>query len=176
MAFEKTYVPYGAYFSSPFCRWQGSLGHLHAMELAANTTKRFLAEREISPDAFDELVLGITVHQRRSFYGAPWLAGMIGAADVTGPTLAQACATSARMLAAAALEVETGQSECILAVACDRTSNGPHVYYPNPKGTGGMGEAEDPVWDNFNLDPHAGGAMLDTAENVAKKVGITKEE
>ena len=39
-----------------------------------------------------------------------------------------------------------GQRECILAVACDRTSNGPHVYYPNHKGTGGMGETEDPVW------------------------------
>ncbi len=176
MAFEKTYIPYGAYFSSPFCRWQGSLGHLHAMQLAADTTKRFLAEREISAAAFDQLVLGITIHQRRSFYGAPWLAGMIGAGGITGPTLAQACATSARMLAASALEVETGASECILAVACDRTSNGPHVYYPNPKGTGGMGEAEDPVWDNFNLDPHAGGAMIDTAENVAAKAGITKEE
>lgn len=176
MAFEKTYIPYGAYFASPFCRWQGSLGHLHAMQLAADTTKRFLADRGISPEAFDELVLGITIHQRRSFYGAPWLAGMIGAGGVTGPTIAQACATSARMLAAAALEVEAGTSECVLAVACDRTSNGPHVYYPNPKGTGGMGEAEDPVWDNFNLDPHAGGAMLDTAENVAAKAGITKEE
>ncbi len=176
MAFEKTFIPYGAAWSSPFCRWQGSLGHLHSMELAARTTRRFLADREIPATAFDGLILGITVHQRRSFYGAPWLAGMIGADGAGGPTISQACATSARMLAAAALEVESGQRECLLAVACDRTSNGPHVLYPNPKGTGGMGEAEDPVMDNFNLDPHAGGAMISTAENVARKVGISREE
>ena len=117
MALEKTFVPYGAYWSSPFCRWQGSIGHLHSMKLAAQTTGRFLDERQIAPDAFDGLVLGITVHQRRSFYGAPWLAGMIGADGITGPTVAQACATSARMLATAALEVESGQRESILTVA-----------------------------------------------------------
>jgi len=39
-----------------------------------------------------------------------------------------------------------------------------------------MGEAESPVWDNFNKDPNTGFAMLQTAENVAKKGGITTEE
>ncbi len=176
MALEKTFVPYGAYWSSPFCRWQGSLGHLHSMKLAAQVTRRFLDERRIAADSFDGLVLGVTVHQRRGFYGAPWLAGMIGAEGVTGPTVAQACATSVRMLATAALEVESGQRQSLLAVACDRTSNGPHVYYPNPKGTGGMGESEDPVWDNFNKDPHAGGAMVGTAENLVRETGVTREQ
>jgi acetyl-CoA acetyltransferase len=80
------------------------------------------------------------------------------------------------MLATAAAEIEGGQRECILTVACDRTSNGPHVYYPNHKGTGGMGEAEDPVWDNFNKDPFAGQAMIETAENVAREAGIGRKE
>ncbi len=176
MALERTFIPYGAYWSTPFCRWQGSLGHLHSMKLAAQVTRHFLDERQIAADSFDGLVLGITIHQRRSFYGAPWLAGMIGAEGVTGPTIAQACATSARMLAAAALEVESGQRESILAVAGDRTSNGPHVYYPNPKGIGGRGESEDPVWDNFNKDPHAGGAMVETAENVVREAGISRRQ
>jgi len=176
MPFERTYIPYGLYWSTPFCRWQGSIGHLHAIELAAESARTFLATKELSPEVFDALVLGITVHQRRSFYGAPWLAGMIGAGGVTGPTVSQACATSVRMLATAALEVETGQRRCVLEVACDRTSNGPHVYYPNPKGIGGRGEPEEPVWDNFNLDPWGGTAMVDTAENVARETGIGREE
>ena len=176
MPFERTYIPYGLYWSTPFCRWQGSIGHLHAIELAAESARTFLATKELSPEVFDALVLGITVHQRRSFYGAPWLAGMIGAGGVTGPTVSQACATSVRMLATAALEVETGQRRCVLEVACDRTSNGPHVYYPNPKGIGGRGEAEEPVWDNFNLDPWGGTAMIETAENLAREAGISREE
>ena len=176
MAFEATYIPYGLYWSSPFSRWQGSFSGEHALKLAARTAAGFLARKDVAPETFDALVLGMTVHQRRSFYGAPWLAGMLGADGITGPTVSQACATSARMLATAALEVEAGLRECVLTVACDRTSNGPRVYYPNPKGPGGMGEPENPVWDNFNLDPHGGTAMIQTAENVAKRTGIGRDE
>ena len=176
MALERAFIPHGAWWSTPFCRWQGSFAGLHSMKLAAQSTQRFLADRKIAPETFDALVLGITVIQHRSFYGAPWLAGMIGASGVTGPTVNQACATSVRALGVAALDVEARQRECVLTVACDRTSNGPHVYYPDPQGAGGTGEAENVVWDNFNLDPHAGGAMIQTAENVAKAAGITREE
>ena len=175
MQLEKAYIPYGQYWSTPFARWQGSFGSLHSMELAAQTARRVLEKKETPLTSFDQLVLGITVMQRRGFYGAPWLAGMIGAPTITGPTVSQACATSARALATAALEVETGQSECTLTVTCDRTSNGPHIYYPSPKGIGGMGEAENPVWDNFNADPYTGKAMIETAENVARQAGISRE-
>jgi len=176
MTLENTFVPYGAYWSSPFCRWQGSIGHLNSVELAAATAKRVLESKEIPADAFDSVVLGFTVPQKHSFYGAPWLAGMIGAEGITGPVVAQACATSARAIATAAGELEAGMHECTLGVTCDRTSNGPHIVYPNPKGIGGMGEVEEWVWDNFNRDPHTGGAMIATAENVAKEAGITTEE
>jgi len=176
MALEKAYIPYGAYWSSPFCRWQGSLGHLHSMSLAAQVARRFLDERKIPAESFDRLVLGMTVTQRQDFYGAPWLAGMIGAPGISGPSIAQACATSVRVLVTAALEVENGLRQCALAVACDRTSNGPHIYFPDPKGMGGTGEAEDPVIGNFSKDPLAGDSMLTTAENVVRETGITREE
>ena len=176
MAFERAYVPHGLWWSTPFCRWQGSLSGQHAMKLAASATRRVLDDRKVAPETFDSLVLGITVIQHRSFYGAPWLAGMIGASGVTGPTVSQACATSARALARACQEVETGERQCVLTVTCDRTSNGAHVFYPDPKAPGGTGEAENVVLDNFNLDPHAGAAMIQTAENVAKAAGISREE
>jgi len=176
MALEKAFIPYGAYWSSPFCRWQGSLAHLHSMKLAADVARRFLDDRKIPAESLDGLILGITVPQRHSFYGASWMAGMIGAPGISGQTISQACATSARMVASAALEVEAGQRECNLLVACDRTSNGPHIYYPDPKGTGGRGEAEDWVWDNFNKDPGTGAAMIATAESVAREAGISREE
>ena len=36
--------------------------------------------------------------------------------------------------------------------------------------------SEDWVMDNFNLDPWAGGAMIQTAENVAGASGISREQ
>lgn len=172
MALQNTFIPYGAYWSSPFARWQGALAGQNSVELAATATKSFLARKDLDASAFESLILGFTVPQKHSFYGAPWLAGMIGMEGITGPAIAQACATSARVLATAAGELETGMRDCILGVTCDRTSNGPHIVYPNPKGIGGMGDTEEWVWDNFNKDPHAGGPMLSTAENVAKAAGI----
>jgi acetyl-CoA acetyltransferase len=50
------------------------------------------------------------------------------------------------------------------------------VYYPNPLGPGGKGDTEDWVWDNFNYDPYAKNAMIQTAENVAREADITREQ
>jgi acetyl-CoA acetyltransferase family protein len=176
MPFEKAFIPYGGYWSTPFCRWQGSFAHLNAIPFAAEIATRALEERGISPEVFDLLLLGMTVPQKHSFYGGPWLAGLIGAEAITGPVISQACATGARVLATAAFEMESGEDRVILTITCDRCSNGPHVYYPNPLGPGGTGDAEDWVWDNFSFDPFARNAMIETGENVAQEAGITKEE
>ncbi len=174
MKFEKAYIPYGGYWSTPYCRWQGSLSHLHALKFAAEVASKALADRKISPEVLDGLFLGSTVPQKSSFYGAPWAAGLIGAPGITGPMISQACATSGRVITSAALEIESGNHSAILAMLCDRTSNSPHIYYPNPMGIGGVGDKEDWVWDNFSRDPFAKNSMLETADNVAKRAGIDR--
>jgi acetyl-CoA acetyltransferase len=169
-------IPYGAYWSTPFARWQGSFASLHSLEFAAHVARRELARRRIDPKVFDHGVLGFSVPQHHSFFGLPWLTGLIGAHGVGGPTLMQACATGVRTLLAAAQEIEVGLASTALVVNCDRTSNGPHLYYPNPRGPGGTGGAEDWVMDNFGCDPLGGHSMLATAENVARKHGFSTAE
>ncbi len=174
--FSKAYIPYKGYFCSPFCRWQGSFQGEHAMELGARVVIQGLAERNIDPQSFDALFLGYTIPQVSCFYGAPWFAGMIGAGRITGPIFSQACATGATEIGHAGMSLESGAHESILAVTTDRTSNGPHLVYPNPKGPGGMPVKEDWVMDNFNRDPWAGNSMIQTAENVAAEDEISREE
>jgi len=169
-------IPYGAYWSTPFARWQGSLAHLHSIEFAAHVVRTELARRGIAPESIDHGVLGLSVPQPHAFYGLPWLTGLAGAGAVAGPTIMQACATGARVLLAAAQEIEAGMAEVALGVTCDRTSNGPHLYYPNPRGPGGTGAHEDWVLQNFNCDPLGSHSMLDTAENVARRHGFTTAE
>ncbi len=170
------WIPYGAYWSTPFVRWQGALAELHSLRLSAWVAARALAKRGIDPQVFDFGVLGMTVPQQGCFYGLPWAMGEIGASHVGGPTIMQACATSARSVQVAAQEVAAGLATTALVLACDRVSNGPHIYYPAPSATGGTGQSENWVLDNFARDPFAGVAMITTAENVAKKHGITREE
>lgn len=168
----KARIPYGAYWSTPFTRWQGSFASLHSIEFAAHVARNELAKRNVDPKVFDYGALGMSVPQHRCFYGLPWLAGLIGAGDIGGPTLMQACATGVRTLLAAAQEIELGMAGTALAITCDRTSNSPHLYYPNPRGPGGTGTAENWMLDNFNCDPLGPHAMITTAENVAGKHGL----
>lgn len=165
-------IPYGAYWSTPFARWQGALAHLHSVRFAAHVASQALAKRAIAPEVFDYGVLGMSVPQRASFYGLPWLAGMLGAPSLAGPTISQACATGARSVRAAAAEITEGAASVALVVTTDRTSNGPHLYYPAPDGPGGTGEHENWILDNFERDPWAGFAMVETADRVAARYGV----
>lgn len=169
-------IPYRCYWSTPFARWQGSLRDLHSIEFAAHVSKRELRRLDIEPALFDLVVLGLTVPQKGSFYGAPWYGGLVGADKAGGPTVSQACATGVRSVLAAAQEIECGMSQMALVTTCDRTSNGPHIAYPSPAGPGGTCGHENPVWDNMQCDPLGGHAMLATAENVARKHGIGTAE
>ena len=176
MSFANAFIPYGGYWSTPFCKWQGSFANLHPVPFAAEMAKRFFAERNLSPAAFDGLVFGITIPQKNLFYGGPWLAGLFGGETVTGPVVGQACATGARCVEIASLEVNAGVRNAVLVATADRCSNGPHLYYPNPLGPGATGDSENWVWDNFGFDPFAKNSMLQTGENVAKEKGISREE
>jgi acetyl-CoA acetyltransferase family protein len=170
---NSVYIPYGAYWSTPFARWQGSFSHLHSLRFAAHVAAQELKRRGIEPNVFDHGVLGLTVPQQGAFYGLPWLMGQLGATGVAGPTIAQACATGARIIQSACAEIAEGRAQVALAIAADRTSNGPHIYYPAPQATGGTGVHENWVLDNFEADPFTGLAMVHTAENVARRYGIS---
>jgi acetyl-CoA acetyltransferase len=45
----KAEIPYGAYWSTPFARWQGSFANLHSIEFAAHVARLELAKRKIDP-------------------------------------------------------------------------------------------------------------------------------
>jgi acetyl-CoA acetyltransferase family protein len=169
-------IPYRAYWSTPFAKWQGSLAHLHSIHFAAHVARHALAKRGIDPAVFDYGVLGLTVPQPACFYGLPWLMTQLGAPQVGGPTINQACATGARTLAACCAEIDAGGSSVALAISGDRVSNGPQLYYPNPGGPGGAGTHESWVLDNFARDPATMQAMVQTAENVAARFAISREE
>lgn len=176
MRFEKAFLPAGGYWSTPFSKWGGSFANLHPLEFAASVARKALADRQVDAKELAELVLGWTIPSRNCFYGGPWVAGMIGAEGVTGAIVSQACATSAAALAHAAGKIEAHDNDATLVILADKTSNGPHLVYPNPLAPGGKPDAEDWVWDSFSRDPWAKNSMLETAENVAREAGITREQ
>lgn len=172
----KAFIPYRGYYSTPFSKWQGSIANESSITLAANTSKRWFTEKKWDPMMFDYLFLGITIGQPQWFYGGPWTAALIGAAQIPGIIISQACTTSATCIFQAGVGIETGLYQDAYCLMTDRCSNGPHTIWPNPNGPGGEVISENWMMDNFNQDPWAKGAMIQTAENVALEAGITREQ
>lgn len=174
--YAKAYIPYKGYWCSPFCRWQGSLQNQNSTELAAAAAKRFFELRGITPDIFDGIIYGATIPQPQWFFDVPYLATLMGNPHISGPRISQACATSTVALNYAASAIEAGSNATLLVVTADRASNGPNLIWPNPLGPGGKPHYESWMMDGFNLDPVADTSPLGTANNVARKHGITREE
>jgi len=179
VAYSKAYIPYGGYYSTPFCRWQGSMQNDNAVSLGAATARRwFLEKRKIDPTVIDYLYFGATVAQNHWFCAHNW-AGAILTDDkkfVPGLFVNQACSTSTTILSLAAKDIELGIYQVGYGLMADRCSNGPHTTWADPLGPGGQPDREDWNMDNFGGSPRHRAAMVETAENVAKEVGITKEE
>ncbi len=173
--FKKAFVPYRGYWSSPFCKWQGSFQNEDSVELGAAAARKFMELRGYTPDVFDGIVYASTIPQRWWFYDSPHVATLMGNCDISGPRISQACATSTVSVNYAAGCVETDSNETMLIVASDRMSNGPNLIWPNSKGPGGKPDFESWVMDGFAWDPTAETSPADTAENVARKYGFTRE-
>lgn len=172
--FKNAYIPYGGYYTTPFCKWMGSLANVNSIELGAATSKRWFASRDIDPTLIDYLYLGVSVGQKSIFYGAPWAAAMMGAGQAPGQNITQACATATTAVFNAALAVDSGSFDTTYCLLADRPSNGPHTIWPNPNGPGGEVIAENWNMDNIAADPATGKDMLTTAENVAREHGFSR--
>jgi acetyl-CoA acetyltransferase len=149
---------------------------MNALQLAANVGRQALQGKDFDAQQIDLGILGMTNPQKGSFYGLPYVTGLMGIDRVAGPTIQQACATSVRALQMAAQEVVCGTAECALLVMADRQSNGPVVHYPDASAPGGYGITEHWVLDNMGHDPYAKNPMLQTGENVAARYGISTAE
>jgi acetyl-CoA acetyltransferase len=179
--YSNAYIPYGGYYSTPFARWQGTLQNENSIELGAKTARKWLLEKKkIDPAIFDYLYFGITISQPHMFYSHNWAAGMLtdNQKALPGLMINQACTTSTTCINLAALAVEQGTMTTAFALMSDRCSNGAHTIWPNPMGPGGEVLSENWLMDNFNSDPNVFPPlkMVQTAENVAREAGITKEE
>jgi acetyl-CoA C-acetyltransferase len=124
----------------------------------------------------DELILGMTIPQQESFYGAPTVAARLGLAGVPGPIVQQACATSVASIHVAAATVSGQSSGVKLVVTTDRTSNSPLMLWPSASAPGAAPKSEHWALDNFDRDPVTGESMLFTGEAVAAEAGFSKEE
>ncbi|MBW4045961.1 MAG: acetyl-CoA C-acetyltransferase [Acidobacteria bacterium] len=163
---------------TPVGKFQGTLSPLSATQLGAIAVREAVGRARLDPAQVDECILGNVVSAGLGQNPARQAAlhgGLLPA--VSALTINKVCGSGLKAVALAAQAIQTGNSEVVVAGGMESMTNAPYLL---PQGRSGfrLGNSvvvdsmvHDGLWDAFN-DYHMG----ITAENVAEKYSITREE
>jgi len=158
-------------------KFGGSLAGIAATELGALVIKEVIARANLTADQVGEAIMGqvLAAGAGQNPARQAWLKGG-GAKETPALTINAVCGSGLKAVMLAAQSVATGDSEIVIAGGQENMSMAPHVL-PNSRNGQRMGDWKlvdtmivDGLWDVYN-QYHMG----TTAENVAKKYGITRE-
>jgi len=158
-------------------KFGGSLAKIAAPELGAAVIKEVLSRSGLAADQINEVILGQVLAAGAGQNPARQSVIKSGLNQVTpGLTINAVCGSGLKAVMLAAQAVAYGDSEIVIAGGQENMSAAPHVLLGSRDGQR-MGDWKltdtmitDGLWDVYN-QYHMG----ITAENVAKKYGITRE-
>jgi acetyl-CoA C-acetyltransferase len=162
---------------TPVGSFNGALSTIHAHNLGAIALQAAMSRVGIEPGDVDELIYGQVLgagEGQNPTRQAAIIAGLPQSSTAFG--INQVCGSGLRSVALAAQQIRTGESTIVAAGGMESMSLSAHVAHLR-NGTK-MGSLEfidsmikDGLWDAFN-----GYHMGNTAENVATKFQITREQ
>jgi acetyl-CoA acetyltransferase family protein len=157
----------------------GKFKDLSAMDLAAIASKAALERAKVAPDAVDHVVMGNALQTSvDALYGARHVGLKAGVPQhVPALTVNRLCGSGLQSIVSGAQLIRLGEAKTVLAGGMENMSQAPHVIYGMRAGVG-FGQQQAIVDSLFAslMDPVGGLYMAQTAEKVAKRLGITREE
>ncbi|MCX7892344.1 MAG: acetyl-CoA C-acetyltransferase [Burkholderiales bacterium] len=158
--------------------FNGSLAKISAADLGAHVIRGLIAKTGLEPGQVSEVIMGqvLTAGMGQN----PARQAMIRAGlpeMVPAMTINKVCGSGLKATHLAAQAIKAGDAEIVIAGGQESMSMAPHAMLGSREGTR-MGDAKlvdtmivDGLWDVYN-QYHMGV----TAENVARKYGVTREE
>jgi acetyl-CoA C-acetyltransferase len=163
---------------TPIGRFLGAFTELPAVELGITATKEALLRGSVDPEAVDALVYG---HARQAGNGpntARQVAYRSGLGEeVPAFTVNMACGSGIKAVEVAASEIALGNAEVVVAGGMENMTRTPAILDRMRHGYR-MGNAplHDGMYRDGFLDPLCGLVMGETAENLARKYNIPRDE
>lgn len=159
-------------------KFGGTLAKIPAADLGAHVIKALLARTGIQPDHVSEVILGQVLTAGCGQNPARQASIRAGIHHmVPAMTVGKVCGSGLKATHLAAQAIKCGDADIVIAGGQENMSASPHIL-PNSRDGFRMGDAKlvdsmivDGLWDVFN-QYHMG----TTAENVARKYGITRRE
>ena len=159
-------------------KFGGGLAGQSAVSLGAIVIREALARAQVDPAQVDEVIMGQVL--AAGCGQNPARQASLGAGlpeHVPAMTINKVCGSGLKAVALAAQAIAAGDAEVVVAGGQENMSQAPHVL-PGSRDGWRMGDVQavdsmirDGLWDAFN-QYHMGM----TAENVARRHGITREQ
>ena len=158
--------------------FSGALAKVPAAELGAHVIRNLLAKSGVKPEQVSEVIMGQVLTGGAGQNPARQALIKAGLPDMTpATTINVVCGSGLRATHLAAQAIKSGDAEIVVAGGQENMSLAPHLLQGSRDGFR-MGDAKivdsmilDGLWDVYN-QYHMGV----TAENVAKKFGVSRAE
>lgn len=156
----------------------GQFKELTPTELTVPVMQALLERSKVDPATIEDVIWGSN-YQRTYLENNIARVAAVKAGlpeSVPGITVHRNCTSSMSALQLGYYQIKAGEAECIMAGGVDSMSTAPHMVFNARFGKKfGHMELRDSMWDSLT-NTGIGPAMGITAENVAEKYGVTRQD
>lgn len=174
---QDIYVIAGA--RTPVGVLQGSLSDVSAIDLGVIAAREALQRSGVDPQQVDQVVMGNVIQTSKdAIYFARHVALKAGLPiETPALTVNRLCGSGLQAIVNAAQMLRLGEGEIALAGGGENMTQAPHVIRGARNGfkLGAAPQLEDSLWEAL-VDSYIGCGMAITAENLAEKYQLSREE
>lgn len=163
---------------TPFVDYTGAFGLISPIDLGIKAARAAIKDAGVNATDIDFTVAGSMAQASYDAYMTPRHIGLYAGVPYDRPAhlVQRICGTGIEVILQAADHISLGRGDLALCVGTESMSRNPIAAYTHRSGFRmGQVEFKDFLWEAL-LDPAVSCTMGDTAENLAKKYNITREE
>src|SRR6266478_1778632 len=163
---------------TPFADYNTVLGLVSPIDLGIKVAREVFRRSGVSPEAVDSVVAGNMAQASFDAYMLPRHIGIYSGVPIEVPAhlVQRVCGTGIEAILQAADSITLGKTQLNLVVGAESMSRNPIAAYTH-RGGFRMGQVEfkDFLWEAL-LDPSCDATMGGTAETLAKRHKVSREE
>ena len=164
---------------TPMVDYLGALGDASPTDLGIKVAREVLGRTEIAPARVDAVLCGNVAPGDFDHFFLPRHIGLYAGVPQAVPALLvqRICGTGFELFRQAAEQITAGVASIALVVGAESMTRHPIAAFKHRQGVK-LGESlgfKDLLWESLQ-DPAAGVSMIQTAENLAQRYGISRED
>jgi acetyl-CoA C-acetyltransferase len=175
-AWDRAWLVDGA--RTPFVDFCGALSQVSPIDLGIKAARAVYERTGIAPEDTEAVIAGSVAQASYDAYMTPRHIGLYAGVPQSVPALLvqRVCGTGIEVLAQAADAVTQGRAQLALCAGAESMSRNPVAAYTHRTGFRmGQVEFKDFLWEAL-LDTGCNTTMGGTAENLARQLGISREQ